>query len=324
MKSVVDLTTSLKSYLIDKEGTTRATIGAHNLIPMRLSWIKANNTSGTWVNNAYTVNGVTFTVTADGDSVQNVNIKRVSSSSTNAVLDLGNKDFGDTSFHDYDESPTNGYICSSGQENSSSGTSFLYYGASSQLVRLRAESAFNNTTGLDYYPMIRLASDPVTAFTPYAMTNPEITNTLVNKALLEGGTVQLQVNVNSDGVKTYNELLNELANKMLALEQSLGDDEFIMYLGFRLGSTAYDIPNHYSKYSNSATSASFGGTTWAIDSATTRVYGYRVLASTTLSSCQYKYYSINSTGITLNDNGSVVPASGTSIYWYYALYKIVK
>lgn len=43
--------------------------GAVNVIPFSLSEVKRKNTSGTWNNNAYTLNGITFTVNDDGSLV---------------------------------------------------------------------------------------------------------------------------------------------------------------------------------------------------------------------------------------------------------------
>lgn len=46
-----------------------------NLLPMTLNGIKSANTTGTWSGNAYTVNGVTFTVQTDSDgNVAGINI----------------------------------------------------------------------------------------------------------------------------------------------------------------------------------------------------------------------------------------------------------
>ena len=59
---LVSLNTSLA-----QEKITRAKNGAHNLMPLSLSVIRARNTYGTWNGNTYTQNNVSFAVATDAN-----------------------------------------------------------------------------------------------------------------------------------------------------------------------------------------------------------------------------------------------------------------
>lgn len=49
-------------------------------------------------------------------------------------------------------------------------------------IRVKAEGGFNTSAGI-ISPMIRLASDPSTEYTPYAMTNRELTEKVISKSV---------------------------------------------------------------------------------------------------------------------------------------------
>lgn len=57
-----------------------------NLLPMTVDGIKAANTAGTWSGNAYTLNGITFTLQADNDG--NITGIKANGTSTNANVTL--------------------------------------------------------------------------------------------------------------------------------------------------------------------------------------------------------------------------------------------
>ena len=166
---------------LTNEVTTRATNGAHNLLPMSLAWIKANNTAGTWIGNKYTRNNIEFTLTADGDTVTKVNVKTVGTVSVDTSIKLGYKDFGSTNMNTAGPESANGYVISGGGNVGPNKLCNITYGSQNTYVYVSASASF--PSGIDVYPMIRLASDTDTTYQPYAMTNRELTQTLSNKVL---------------------------------------------------------------------------------------------------------------------------------------------
>ena len=71
-----------------------------NKLPMILSDIKNANTAGTWNNNNYTYNGITYTILLDEDN--NVTgIKANGTASGNSTFKVGNKTWSNISSEDY-------------------------------------------------------------------------------------------------------------------------------------------------------------------------------------------------------------------------------
>lgn len=156
------------------EAVTRSKVGAHNLIPMSLAYIKEKSDDGTWVGNKYTWNNVEFTVNTDSDgNVISVNVN-TSGASANATMVLAKKVFGNTALSTY-ANPTDGEYIISGGENvttENSDIQILYYTSGQITLRIASGAVISNKL---VYPMLRLVTDPSTEFTPYAMTNAELT-----------------------------------------------------------------------------------------------------------------------------------------------------
>lgn len=169
---------------------TNAVLGAHNLISASISAIKAANTTGSWSGNTYTLgtspNQISFTVNDD----LSVSVSTGSGGApSGATIILGNKDFGDTLISTYPSYPkeANGYVIS-GVEYS-----YNYYvtyqnSTKNTIIGVSQGSILTNKI---FYPMIRLASDPSTAYAPYAMTNRELTEVKTGSytpTVISGGT----------------------------------------------------------------------------------------------------------------------------------------
>lgn len=154
-----------------------------NKLPLVLSDIKSANTNGTWSGNSYTHNGVTYTVNTDSDgNIISISTSGIASARSylfvklNLVLANG-------------EYKINGY---SGGASTTSGISFyfVYDSAQASPVYVRddngANVTINNDTitivinvgngsdanGKNYYPMIRLATETDTTFSPYSNICP--------------------------------------------------------------------------------------------------------------------------------------------------------
>lgn len=169
-------------------------LGAKNLIPFNLAKIKSLNTAGTWTDNVYTPSAdanVTFTVNSDGT------VKITGNNTANVVLKLTAdvKTFTQNQNYILSGCPSGGSINTYYlQFTDNDGTSthyyedvgnekeFTYYSPSdwnSITVGLKANAGAN---GKVFKPMLRLASDPSTAYAPYAKTNKELTDDIASLA----------------------------------------------------------------------------------------------------------------------------------------------
>lgn len=161
--------------------------GAHNLLPLTLANLKANNTGGTWDGNVYVYAGITWTVQADSDN----NVTGIAA--TRTATYSGNSDFYIFTNGDADGLIVNG--CPSGGGNNSyyvltangSTRTATDYGSGATIsgqtdrVICRVVSSYS-PSGIVFKPMLRLASDTDGTFAPYAMTNRELTNVVQAEA----------------------------------------------------------------------------------------------------------------------------------------------
>lgn len=166
--------------------TTTSNNGAKNLLPMTLEGIKALNANGTWSGNAYTYNGVTFTVNTDS----NGNVTSITASGTaNATINFRLCDMNNPSGLIMSGCPSGGasnkYYMRIAQR-AEPYTEYFEYG-NGQVI---GSFTYNITSiyvsivngyaipsgGLTFYPMIRLATDTDSTFQPYAKTNLELTD----------------------------------------------------------------------------------------------------------------------------------------------------
>lgn len=183
--------TSLNEALANEVATTTQN-GAHNFIYYDQSLVKNLNDTGSWVGNTYSINGGTITDNLDGTIVINGTFTQVSEfvfttrfTGSGIVIPSGNyKTVGavggddnpvaikvsttrNNAFYEYGIDTGNGLNF---EVLSTDGT----FG-----VRLNVYAKTYNNIILK--PMVLKASDPSTEYTPYAMTNRELTEKVSQK-----------------------------------------------------------------------------------------------------------------------------------------------
>lgn len=140
-----------------------------NLLPMTVAGIKATNTSGTWVDNAYTYNGVTFTILLDeSGNVTGINVNGTATANTDLYIVAG---FGaGLPACVLSGCPTGGgsttYRLIWDSNAADSGTSETVATPTSGNVRIRVTNGVSVTNKV-FYPMIRDASVSDATFEPY-------------------------------------------------------------------------------------------------------------------------------------------------------------
>lgn len=141
-----------------------------NLLPLTVDGIKAANTSGTWNENVYTLNGVTFTIqTDDGGNVTGIQKTGTVPSTTIFYLPMITLAEGSYKMN-YSDSSTLTYIELYGKASGGSGVDLNFSISSSEtstpfncyIVLLE-----NNSENIVYYPMIRLATETDATYEPY-------------------------------------------------------------------------------------------------------------------------------------------------------------
>ncbi len=193
--------------------------GAKNLLPISLNYLKSINTHGTWNGNAYTVDGVTYTVNTDSHG-NIANITTSGTASTNSAMNIYGTDasYGENNFSGMilNGCPSGGGTASTDYRivafvgNSQDGTSHstindtgdgvTLTNASYLRIYLRVPNGYSSS--LVFKPMIRLASDTDNTYQPYAKTNQELTaenQTLTNRVdridtMLDGLVYGFQIN----------------------------------------------------------------------------------------------------------------------------------
>lgn len=192
--------------------------GGKNLLPMTLANIKAKNISGTWSENSYVINGVTFNCfVADDGSV--TKIIASGTASADAILVLGSYNFLAETYYALNGCPTGGggttYRIYAGAAGSAGyddgdGAQFKYDADGSHAINIRVYNGYT-ASNLTFYPMLRLATETDPTFEPYSnicpitgRTGVEVTRT--GKNLLPSGTTVTNRNrtftVNDDGSVT--------------------------------------------------------------------------------------------------------------------------
>lgn len=146
-----------------------------NLLPMKLSDIKAANTTGTWSGNSYTINDVTFTVQTDGDGnvtgviangtasdIASFVVYPTTASSFNGMILNGCPVNGSATSYKiqlYDANAQMGY------DDLGAGVTINASNGSSVRVLLGVANGCN-ADNVVFYPMLRLATENAT-FAPY-------------------------------------------------------------------------------------------------------------------------------------------------------------
>lgn len=176
----LELSSTPTSYEPYKGKTYRLEIGQKNKLPMTVDGIKSANTSGSWNGNAYTVNGVTFTILTDSDS--NVTgIKANGTASANAILNLGGQvTIAGTCI--LNGCPSGGGLSSYELQTASGGATYRDNGSGVQFplsssggmlgVALIIRSGYT-ANNLIFYPMVRFSTETDSTFVPYNPNLPD-------------------------------------------------------------------------------------------------------------------------------------------------------
>lgn len=205
--------------IADNTGAIEAIVneyGAKNGCSIDLSRLKAINTSGTWSNNVYTLNGVTYTVESKKISV-NADGSSNTSDSTFLLYDLESV-FEVADRYTLSGCPANGSentYCIVWRVGNKSDGSFISRKinegqdvdvdkiTSTQALTLYIDIKANTVINADFKPMIRDARITDPTYVPYAMTNEQLTervkivpftlpNDISSKSI--GDTVEISIN----------------------------------------------------------------------------------------------------------------------------------
>lgn len=169
-----------------------AWVRGKNLLPMTVDGIKAANTSGAWSGNAYTYNGIVYTILTDNNN----NVTGINADGTATDTGFFNIDFGG-------QIPVGDYYANGGVDGGSYDTYDVYFWDGTTNARMTkwdgttpSVSLFNTTTSAEirvlnttdalryririrsgvnvdnktFYPMIRLATETDSTYEPY---NPQ-------------------------------------------------------------------------------------------------------------------------------------------------------
>ena len=161
-------------------------MGAKALLPISLADIKAKNTTGTWNNNAYAINGVTYTVNTDSDGFI-TDIAATGTASADATLMVYGYSYTSSYAVTYD-TPVIASIDFVGSDSTARG---IVWGTNSSYIEatevqipagtiygfgLRVLNGYEIPVGgITFKPMIRFASDTDATYQPYVKTNKELT-----------------------------------------------------------------------------------------------------------------------------------------------------
>lgn len=209
---------------LTNEAVTRSKVGAHNLLPMKLDFIKDNNITGTWSDNVYSIDNVVVTFYADAlGNVQRIHFVITAPTTEFIPILISHKDFGNTEISSYTGGGTpdraNGYIISDGLGTSISSPR-LVYKASDNSILFRVDEG-TSAVEYDIYPMVRRETDENTIFEPYALPNSEIPFQIVRgtKTISSSGqevTFGFGNNVYFYDIPTVVVCFNESRQKVLA------------------------------------------------------------------------------------------------------------
>ena len=196
-------------------------MGAKAILPMSLADIKAKNTTGTWNDNAYVINGVTFTVNTDSDGFI-TDIAATGTASADATLMVYGYSYTSSYAVTYD-TPVIASIDFVGSDSTARG---IVWGTNSSYIEatevqipagtiygfgLRVLNGYEIPVGgITFKPMIRFASDSDDTYQPYVKTNKELTaenEALSNQVDANTQTLSNLATVASTG--SYNDLSNK-------------------------------------------------------------------------------------------------------------------
>lgn len=160
-------------------------LGAKNWLPCDLSYMRIVNTTGTsWSNNVYTINGVTFTINADGTITAN---GTATGGRADIYLRYNNTKSGllANTLYTLTGCPSGGSStkycmqfwnnsAQTGDNDFGNGCNFYLPSASNQVTILARVCENQTASNLTFKPMIRLATDVDATYTPYTPSNRDL------------------------------------------------------------------------------------------------------------------------------------------------------
>ena len=159
----------LSNVLNPSELTQETTIGK-NLLSNSLEYMKANNTAGTWNNNVYTLNGITWTPVYENGLLKYINVNGTATAQSDFVVGEAPLIKG-TSY--------TGTGCPSGGSTTTYRIFYTYIGAdygtgvmltaTTTISSLATARVYSGATAnnLKFYPMIKLSSITDATYEPY-------------------------------------------------------------------------------------------------------------------------------------------------------------
>ena len=291
--------TELEEKVADNTAAIEAIVnvtGAKNILPITLEGLKANNTSGTWNDNAFTDYGVTFTIYTN-------NAGFVTSVSATGTATLGNERLyiarNATDLNKY-----SGMILSGSDDSGDCG--ILIGNSQSTYAECKGEDTTignipaneQNTLWLNIYPQKTVSGAVFTPMIRPAGTDSEfVVGSMTNRELTEK-VDRGSVSVTADGVKTYSQLFDELS---ILAEHTKIKKESQIYLNNRYWKLSFTDSGYY-LFSN--TMAMSG-----------EIYIGSIHLLSNLST--FDTWILNSSGNSHTSLGSEVPPSGKVITLYY-------
>ena len=304
---------------LSDEVETRASLGAHNLLPNQVS----------------TTTGDMTGITKNEDGTVTIEPRTGLSEGGLYFSVRGTKDFF---------LPNGRYIISGGLNNDiyiSGGytnTSGEYqsfgvdYGSGLSIIingcNLRDDGAYitfwvgvrgDISSQLTIYPMIRLASDPSTEFTPYAMTNRELTDK-VTQMYVKNESYTYTVPSNT----TWKQALHDFYIAANSYFYNLPAEDFIEVINF----DGTNLPEFYPRYlvmgGHTLTDGQYIG--WLEEHSATNDYSHTYYAtiSADVSKCMYRRFRLRNDGNMLftDDTDTAVAANSTITVRYRRFYSM--
>ena len=179
--------------LTNQLNTSINDLGAKNSLPLSVAKIKALNTDGTWSGDAYTWNGITYTIQTDSaGNVTGIDADGTASARGWLYLYDGDLNTGGVNVDFYYEPTLNGYTYTQGSGAFEAANLTTFYNNSSKKTYILIDNA-KVLDHVSFKPMRRPAGIADDTFAPYAKTNVELTQDVADATI----TCEVGANVTS-------------------------------------------------------------------------------------------------------------------------------
>ena len=306
---------------LDDEVETRAKLGAHNLA-LPLNDITNSSYGLTITTDSNGVSTVSGTSTGNGGRLNHVsNIFTLKAGSYKLYSNRSDENtYCDIAVSNISDSKR---IASTDTNNV---VEFTINADTNVVIGLNTRTGTVYSNDFKIKPMITLISDASNEFTPYAMTNRELTDVAQQEIgnYMYKGTYN--TSVAADGVKDYETLINDVSLAFLAKLQALADDEIAFVKQLTINSvTSPIITKLFVGFNNTATSfdIDYSKTTIVVGTGVDIIWGR---FNTTKSGVRCASVSLNA-GVAIptpTDLRSAIATSGATFTIYYQVYKKIQ